>query len=112
MNRYYTVKWDFQAFTIVGHEPSNTWIGRSQVLNAIYAEVTVFAGDEVHDLVGGTFHVEDAETVQELTLAKNTRHIFEKSYGTPSPHKVRLDRLIEHGFLESVDNHIDVKGYR
>ena len=112
MNRYYEATQDFQALSIVGHKPSNTWIGASQVLDPIYAEITVFAGDEVHDLIGGTFHVEDEDQVQPLTLAKNTRHIFEKSYGAPTPHKQRLERLIAEGLLVATDTPIKPKGYR
>lgn len=54
-NQYLIVRKPFQYWTPVGTEPSNVWIGRSNMLNTICAAMESWEGQVFHDLVGGLY---------------------------------------------------------
>jgi hypothetical protein len=54
---FYRVARPLPAWHMVGYMEGNEWIGSSRCLWPIYRPVTLQLGDEVHELVGGTFAV-------------------------------------------------------
>jgi hypothetical protein len=58
---YYRVVSPFAVEVLVGHKPSNVWLGRSQVIGVVYETVMLRPGDELHCLPGGDFLVRDGE---------------------------------------------------
>ena len=101
MNSYYTVAQAFEAMVIKGHEPSNTYVGRTQVLDPVLEAVTVPVGAEVHRLVGGTFLIMPDDSVYSLRLTKPP-HVFVKCYGRPRE-EVAMDDLCNSSALSKID---------
>lgn len=79
MNKYYVALEPFEVLRASGSKPSNTWIGASQVIDTIYETVTVQPGEELHDLVGGLFHVDGDGKPHETRLTQPV-HIFQAHY--------------------------------
>jgi hypothetical protein len=92
-NSYWRVTQPFEVLEVTGHQPSNTWIGRSQVLDPIYEKVSLPAGAIIENLHGGLFFkMDEKDERHPFVLAKNPKHIFEKRY-MPDKHEFPLDKL-------------------
>lgn len=110
LNKYYTALESFTLLRLVGSKPSNTWIGRSRVLDRIYTEVQVLPGEELHDLCGGLFHI-DGEGVSHESRLTHPPHIFEAHYHRGAE-GVRMNALLNQDFLTSEDSPTKVLRYR
>lgn len=62
-NRYFRVRSQFPLEAKVGTRPANVWIGAARALETTYSTVIARRGDEVHELVGGTFLVRKLGTL-------------------------------------------------
>jgi hypothetical protein len=93
-NRYFRVRRQFPLEAKVGARPSNVWIGASQVLQTTYATVTAKRGEEVHQLVGGTFLVRRSGEVLEVQTRR--REAFEVMlHPAPAMPGLPLESLLE-----------------
>jgi len=81
MNRYFEIVSPVRIYRHVGRSESNTWIGRSRVINRVSRAENARPGDQIHALVGGTFLVRGDE-VHEIFLWR-PKHILERG-GSPS----------------------------
>jgi Holliday junction resolvase len=79
-NIYYEVVESVYYFDRMGHSPSNSWIGRSQVLDSIFVGRNAYDQDEFHLLVGGDFLVRESGPVSDVRFWL-PKPVFEKSYG-------------------------------
>lgn len=110
LNKYYTALEPFEVLRAVGTKPSNTYIGRSQVIDTVYETTTVNPGEELHDLVGGLFHVDGENRPHEIRLTKPP-HIFEAKYHTGAE-AARMSELVRDEFLAEEDDPRNVENYR
>lgn len=100
-NNYFAVEKEFRLLAVDGHSPSNTYIGSSRSYDAVLLAVNARPGDEIHDLVGGMFHVSGETGLVSSIRMVPPKSILEKSYG-PSPEKSRRDGLVEGGYLKEL----------
>jgi hypothetical protein len=109
-NKYYTALEPFEVLHITGHKPSNTFIGASQVMDAVLERVTVQPGEELHDLVGGLFHI-DSEGKAHVCRFTKPPHIFEAHYHRGAEAS-RRDDLLRDEFICHEDEPSAVANYR
>jgi len=95
-NRYFEFDEPVHWFRKIGTSASNTYVGRSQVLDTVYQLATIEPGDQVHALVGGTF-VARADGRVEEGVFRLPKHIFEKSYGPMDSDAAFLARVAAAG---------------
>lgn len=109
-NEYYVALEPFQILRATGSRPSNNYIGRSQVIETIYEEVEVRPGDELHDLVGGLFHIDSDGKPHESRLTKPP-HIFEAHHHRGAESARKAD-LLRDEFIWPEDDPRKVEKYR
>jgi hypothetical protein len=98
-NKYYKVEDRFRILKNIGSSPSNTYIGSSRSCTSVFEDTTAEVGDEIHDLVGGMFHV-CAETGATTSIRLvPQKSILEKSYGG-DPNNNRRDALLLGEYLK------------
>lgn len=97
-NSYFQVESEFRVLRVDGHSPSNTYIGSSRASDPVLMAENVMPGDEIHDLVGGMFHVSRQTGETRSIRLVPPKHVFEKSYG-PSPEASRRDDLVVGGYM-------------
>jgi hypothetical protein len=97
---YYRVIFPFHYLRIIGGTPSNTYIGRSQAITAIFDADNAELDDELHSLPGGLFLARG----DELTEIRFTQFpdVTLKDAGDISVPR-RIAAMIEHGVLEKLD---------
>lgn len=109
-NKYYTALESFQVLRAVGSKPSNTYIGASRVIDTVYETVDVLPGEEIHDLVGGTFHIDSGGNSHAIRLTEPV-HIFEAKYHRGAE-PARLATLLRDDFICVEDAPVSVARYR
>lgn len=109
-NRFYVALAPFDILVAVGSKPSNTFIGRSQVIDTIYEARRVMPGEEIHDLVGGTFYV-DGDGEPWAARFTHPPHIFEAAYHRGDEGR-RRDALLAQDYLAVEDEPRKVARYR
>jgi hypothetical protein len=80
-NTFFKVTSSFDVFVAVGHAPSNSFYGSSQIFGTVYRKVTLTPGDEIHDLCGGVFVVTGG-VAYAATMKIDEKGAFERSYGS------------------------------
>lgn len=70
----------FMVYALVGYQPSNSFIGSSQMLGNIYKRITLEIGSEIYDLPGGVFVVHTGKSYA-IKMQLSGKHPFEKTYG-------------------------------
>ena len=110
MNKYYTADKEFTVLRAIGSKPSNTYIGNSQVIDTVYAKTTVLPGEELHDLVGGLFHIDSEGTPYEIRLTPPV-HIFQAKYHWRAEGD-RIKELLKDGAIKPEESPAIVERYR
>lgn len=83
-NAYYCVTEPFACSIVIGCAETQTYIGRSMVLQKVYRRINAQPGDEVHHLYGGLFLVCLAEQRSyPVELVPLNTHPFLKQYMAP-----------------------------
>jgi hypothetical protein len=100
-NHYYEVVKPLFYLERKGHAESNTYIGASRVLDAIYEGHQARAGDQFHILVGGNFLVRTDQAVADVGFWF-PKHIFEKSYGGSPTAKGLFEDLEKQGVVRRI----------
>ncbi len=101
-NNYYTVEQPFRILKKEGFSPSNTYIGSSRASDAVLKAETAYEGDEIHDLVGGMFHVCERTGRTTKVRLVPSKGLLEKSYGA-DPEGSRRDALVKGEFLSPTE---------
>lgn len=79
-NAYYEALKPLHYFEPVGCALSNTWVGRSRVIDRVYEARVAAPGDRFATLVGGNFVVTAERGMRQASFWL-PKHVFEKSYG-------------------------------
>lgn len=102
-NSFFRVEKPFRIYRQFGRSESNTWIGRSRVVSAVYHALNVQTGDELHALVGGLFVADsrDGRPDAAPALLAPPKPPLEKNYGSATDEEV-LRRLARQGVVREI----------
>lgn len=100
-NLYYEVVEPIFYLDRVGYSPSNSWIGRSQVLESVFVGRNAVPGDEFHLLVGGDFLLHEDGSLSDVAFWI-PKPIFEKSYGGSNTSRDLFVRLKKSGAVRRI----------
>lgn len=100
-NHYYEAVEPIFYLERKGHSESNTYIGASRVLDAIYEGHQAREGDQFHLLVGGDFLVRNGKPIADVSFWF-PKHIFEKSYGSRNTSQGLFATLEKQGAVKRI----------